>query len=67
MLCISPKFANTVILLGLKILVICFEDELSTEWFKIFNAIDKIVDNDVGMWTEEEVLSPLYLLYVFPF
>ncbi|KAK3733911.1 hypothetical protein QZH41_000981 [Actinostola sp. cb2023] len=42
-----PDSLYTAAYLGLKILVICFEDELSTEWFTVFHTIDRIVDNHV--------------------
>ncbi|XP_048588212.1 protein unc-80 homolog isoform X2 [Nematostella vectensis] len=55
--------------LGMKLLIVCFEDQLATEWHLIFSAIDKVVDNEMcglAFWDFIDFAishrSPLYLM-----
>lgn len=33
---------------GLKVLMVCFEDRLATEWYRIYQAMETVVDGQIG-------------------
>ena len=33
---------------GLKVLIVCFEDRLATEWYRIYQALETVVDSRIG-------------------
>ena len=42
---------------GLKVLMVCFEDRLALEWYRIYQAMETVVDSQIG----EESLSGMCL------
>ena len=32
---------------GLKVLMVCFEDRLATEWYRIYQAMETVVDSQI--------------------
>ncbi len=46
---------------GLKVLMVCFEDRLATEWYRIYQAMETVVDGQIGRsraWDNNKSESP---------
>ncbi|CAH3019143.1 unnamed protein product [Porites evermanni] len=66
-----PQSLYCAAYLGLKILIVCFEDRLATEWYRIYQALETVVDSrigNVGFWDFMNFCvsyrTPLYLLTI---
>ncbi len=47
---------------GLKVLMVCFEDRLATEWYRIYQAMETVVDGQIGRsraWDNKKSESPI--------
>ncbi|KAL9964279.1 hypothetical protein ACROYT_G027897 [Oculina patagonica] len=43
-----PESLYCAAYLGLKVLMVCFEDRLATEWYRIYQAMETVVDGQIG-------------------